>query len=73
MPAMIWPLVSGHRPTTSVCYQGPCLLLQTLEALFGALDALDSKIISRRSKISFSLGHLGYLSKIPAMTSARPV
>lgn len=64
MPTVIWPSVSGHRPMASVCYGGPCLLLQTLEELPGTLDALDSEV-SRRS--------LGHLSETPAVTNGRPV
>lgn len=72
MPTLIWPLVSGHRPMASVCYGGPCLLLQTPEVLTGTLGALDSEV-SRRSKMSLSLGYLGHLSETPAVTNGRPV
>lgn len=69
MPIVIRPLISGHRPMAGMCYDGRCLLLQTLEALTGALDALDSEV-SGRLKMSFSLGHLGHLSKTPTVTKA---
>lgn len=69
MPTVIWTLVSGHRPMASVCYGGPCLLLQTLEVLTRTLDALDSEV-SRRS---FSFWYLGHLSETPAVTNGRPV
>lgn len=73
MPAVIWPLISGHRLMASVYCGGQgalCLVLQTLGSLSEALVALDSEV-SRKSKMSFPLGHLEHLSKPPVVTNAR--
>lgn len=63
MPTGIWPLVSGRRPMASVC---PAYYFRPWEHSLGHLDSE----VKRRLKMSFSLGHLGHLSKTPTVTKA---
>lgn len=67
MPAGTWPLLSGHRPMASMCYEGPAYYFRPWKHSLSPLMPWTLRSIEG-PRCLFSLEHLGHMSKTPAVT-----